>query len=72
MRALLVIGALVLAACASTQLEIPNDHPANTGAASPPITTSTVLRSDFDPFASDASAPPAPAPHHHHHGGGSE
>lgn len=67
MRGFLVIGVLVLSACASTKLPIPDNHPANAKAATPPIATSKVLRSDFDPFA-DGSEPSAPKPHHHHGG----
>lgn len=68
MKALLVV-AFAFAGCASTELELPNDHPANANATAQPPATSQVLRSDYDPFADDAE--PAQEQHHHHHGKGS-
>jgi hypothetical protein len=62
--------ALVLAGCASTDLELPANHPANASAPTPAVATSRVLRADYDPFANGAE--PKEVQHQHHqHGKGS-
>jgi hypothetical protein len=70
-RARILAIALVLAGCASTELEIPDNHPANASAPTAPIATSRVLRADYDPFAGSAEPKEDQHQHHHHHEKGS-